>query len=74
MRYAKRQEFRRIMNLREAQNCLKEPHIVEPMVPVDKHGCYVFTLERITAGRRVLVEVALDDTGPVSRIYVLNVR
>jgi len=73
--YTPKEQWRKRINIREIQLCLKEPHIRESMVPRDEHGCLVFSIERITAGRPIVIDVALDDfSGDQPRIFVTNVR
>ena len=72
--YSENQEWRRITNRREIEFCLKQGHILEKQVSRDEHGCFRFKIQRVTSGRLVVIDVALDDVGDQPRIYVLDVE
>lgn len=74
VQYSESQEWERLTNRREIDSCLREGHIQEGRILRDEHGCLRFKMSRITAGKNVVIDVALDDKGVTPRIYVLNVE
>lgn len=73
--YDQEQDWRRIVNRRQVELCLREGYILNDVARADEHGNYRFQIARVCAGLDVVIDVALQFSPPLlPKIFVVGIK
>jgi hypothetical protein len=71
--YSDKQDWRKLVNRRQVDLCLREGYVLDDRSRLDEHGYWRFRVARVCAGLDVVIEVAVSrDSRP--RLYVVDIR
>lgn len=74
MHYETGQDWRKLVNRRQVELCLKEGYILETHGALDTYGNWTFRMARVCAGLDVVIGVALEPKPLRPRLYVVSIK
>ena len=72
--YTPAQPWRQLVNRRQVALCLLEGYVLEEHTSLDEHGNWRFHIGRVCAGLNVVIEVALENTPALPRLFVIGIE
>jgi hypothetical protein len=72
--YVNNQGWRRLVNRRQVQFCLREGYVLEEFATLDEFGNWRFHMARVCSGLNIEIEVALESQGSFPGLFVLNIQ
>jgi hypothetical protein len=72
--YSPKQIWRQLVNRRQVELCLLEGWILEDHARLDEHDNWRFSIARVCAGLNVVIEVALQRSPVLPRLYVIAIK
>lgn len=73
IQYPPNGEWRRVVNRRQIELCLKEGYILQKHARLDEHGNWRFSIGRVCGGLNVEIGVALERT-ELPRLFVISIK
>lgn len=74
MPYGKKEAWRRAVNQRQVDLCLREGYVLDEHARLDEHGHWRFRIARVCAGLDIEIDVALEREGASPRLFVVGIR
>lgn len=73
MDYDADQQYRRTLNRRQVDRCLREGYVLDDHAKLDSNGNWRTRIVQVCSGVHVTIDVAIEP-GPVPRLFVVAIR
>ncbi len=74
IRYGATQQWRALVNRRQVERCLLDGYIREEKAWLDEHDNWRFTIGRVCGGIGVVIEVALERSPALPKLFVVDIK
>ena len=74
VQYRPTEEWRRLVNRRQIESCLLEGYVLDDKAELDDNDNWRFQIARVCGGLNVVVDVALQRSAALPRLYVIAIK
>jgi hypothetical protein len=72
--YKSGQDWRKLVNRRQIELCLRDGYILDARATQDAHGNWAFRIARVCAGLDVVIDVVLESREQLPRLFVISIQ